>query len=72
MINGIMFGKFDTEKMNNGIGEFLREYFKEYNIPIIYNLDFGHVSPMLTLPIGAFCKINCDNEIDININLNGR
>ena len=27
------------------------------NIPIIANVDFGHTSPILTIPLGGFAKI---------------
>lgn len=28
------------------------------NIPVVGNVDFGHTTPMLTLPIGGFCEIS--------------
>ena len=34
------------------------------NIPIYYNVDIGHVFPILTLPINKKCIIK-DNEIII-------
>ncbi|MDL2319435.1 LD-carboxypeptidase [Eubacteriales bacterium OttesenSCG-928-A19] len=29
-------------------------------LPVLYNVDFGHTAPMTTLPIGVQCEINCD------------
>lgn len=67
-VRGIMLGKFDTNEMNENIDSFLKEYFKNYNIPIISNIDFGHVYPVLTLPIGAEAKLNVNNnEIGLEI-----
>lgn len=61
-VKAIMFGKFDTDEMNDSIKDFLTDYMKEYNIPIICNMDFGHVFPILTLPIGREATIDCTNE----------
>ncbi len=36
------------------------------NIPVIGNVDFGHTTPMLTLPIGGFCEITA-SRINIKI-----
>ena len=32
---------------------------KEYNLPIVCNMDFGHVFPIMTLPIGREAIIEC-------------
>ena len=67
-VKGIIFGKFDTNNMNEAIDNFVLNYFEEYNIPIVTNLDFGHVCPILTLPIGAKAILNCDNnEINFTV-----
>ena len=71
IVKGIIFGKFDTEEMNQNINDFLKDYFKEYDIPIASNLDFGHVFPSFTLPIGAEAKLDCnDNEINLEVIFN--
>lgn len=31
-----------------------------YDFPILMNVDFGHRTPMITLPIGAMAEIDCD------------
>lgn len=65
-IKGLIIGKFDNDDMNNNIDDFLKSYFSEYNIPIIYNVDFGHTYPILTLPIGAYAKVDSSKkEIEI-------
>lgn len=30
------------------------------NIPILYNMNFGHTEPKCILPYGALAEINCD------------
>lgn len=67
MVNGIIFGKFDTNDMNNQIEKLLHDYFSNYQFPIICNLDFGHINPMFTIPIGANAEIICDDLIHFNI-----
>lgn len=67
MINGVVFGKFDTLEMNNEIEYLLKDYFDEYNFPVICNLDFGHVNPKFTIPIGADAEIVCINNIQFKV-----
>ena len=38
------------------------------NIPIVFNADFGHTTPIFTFPIGGTCEMNINkNEISIKI-----
>ncbi len=30
------------------------------NIPILYGVDFGHTTPIITIPIGGLCHMTCD------------
>ena len=37
---------------------------KEHNLedlPILYNLNFGHTEPKFILPYGALAEIDCEN-----------
>ena len=71
-IKGLVIGKFDSQEMNNDIEDFLNEYFKEDNFPILFNVDFGHTYPILTMPIGAYVKLdNINKKIEI-INYDGK
>lgn len=58
-VKGIIIGKFDTDEMNENVEEFLKDYFKDYKIPICCNIDFGHVFPIMTIPIGRDAIIEC-------------
>jgi len=37
------------------------------SIPIVYNVDFGHTLPMLTLPIGQKVLLSADNKVNISL-----
>lgn len=37
------------------------------NIPIIFDSDFGHTTPIYTFPIGGYCKINTKEKIKIKV-----
>lgn len=51
------FNEKDSEEM------IYKEIFKKVNIPIIYNLDFGHTDPMFTIPIGGRAFIDTRKNI---------
>lgn len=63
-IKCILFGKFEnsTNVTNDMLKEMIKSKIK--NIPIYYNIDIGHVFPIITLPINKYCIIK-DNEIII-------
>ena len=31
------------------------------DFPILANIDFGHRTPMMVIPIGALAELDCDN-----------
>lgn len=42
------------------------DYLKQFNVPIVYNMDLGHLSPMIPIVSGAYAKVNAKgNEIRI-------
>jgi len=51
------FSENDSEEM------IYEEVFRGLELPIIYNLDFGHTDPMFTIPIGGEAKIDTYNDI---------
>jgi muramoyltetrapeptide carboxypeptidase LdcA involved in peptidoglycan recycling len=63
-VNGIIFGKpYDNqyyEEYKKAILKVVRDELKLYNLPILYNMSFGHTSPMIVLPYGSMAEINCD------------
>jgi muramoyltetrapeptide carboxypeptidase LdcA involved in peptidoglycan recycling len=65
-IKGILIGRF--EKTSNISDENIRTLFKHRhyfsNIPIIANLDFGHTTPMISIPYGGWGEIKADTEFE--------
>lgn len=66
-IKGLIIGKFEDEKNNKEIEEFLNRFLKKYNYPVLYNVDIGHTNPQLTLPIGATALLECEEKIIFKI-----
>lgn len=66
-IKGLIIGKFKEEENNSKINKFLNIFFREYNFPIIYNVDLGHTTPQLTIPIGAIAYLECEEHIKFKI-----
>lgn len=62
-IGGIIFGKPKDEKYYSEYKDVLvRVVGKEagrYDLPILYNMNFGHTAPVCTLPYGIMAEINC-------------
>ena len=65
-VKGIIIGyNYDLQKDGNTypqMEDILLEYTKEYNFPIVRCNDFGHKIVNSVIPIGGFCKIDCENE----------
>jgi muramoyltetrapeptide carboxypeptidase LdcA involved in peptidoglycan recycling len=63
-VNGIIFAKpYDNlyyEEYQEVILKVVRDELKLHDLPILYNLNFGHTAPMTVLPYGAMAEINCD------------
>jgi muramoyltetrapeptide carboxypeptidase LdcA involved in peptidoglycan recycling len=64
--NGIIFGKpYDNlyyEEYKKVILNVVRDELKLANLPILYNMNFGHTAPMITIPYGAIAEIDCSNK----------
>lgn len=64
--NGIIFGKpYDNlyyEEYKKVILKVIREELQLTNLPILYNVNFGHTAPMITLPYGAMAEIDCEKK----------
>jgi len=63
-INGVIFGKpHDNkyyEEYKGVIRKVIRDELKLKDLPIMYNMNFGHTAPMMVLPYGAAAEIDCD------------
>ena len=62
-IMGIIWGKPLNETYYDEYKEVIRKIMKEFgleDLPILYNMNFGHTEPKICLPYGALAEINCD------------
>lgn len=67
-IRGILVGRFQKETNPNISTIYQTIKNRLPNVPVIMDLDFGHTTPLLTIPTGAYCEINAkDNEFEITI-----
>lgn len=64
-VNGIVFGKpFDNkyyDEYKSSITKVLLEYGR-HDLPVLYNLSFGHCEPKFCIPYGATAEIDCDRK----------
>ncbi|ADL52233.1 S66 family peptidase [Clostridium cellulovorans] len=63
-VNGIIFGKpYDEqyyEEYKNVILKVVRDELKLVDLPILYNMNFGHTAPMFIIPYGAMAEVDCN------------
>ncbi|QKY70759.1 S66 peptidase family protein [Lentibacillus sp. CBA3610] len=62
--NGIIFGKPQDETYYEEYKEVIQMVMKEYQLeqlPILYNLNFGHTEPKMILPYGAKAEVDCSH-----------
>ncbi|MFR8067576.1 MAG: S66 peptidase family protein [Acutalibacter sp.] len=62
-IKGIVFGRFEDSCGLNA--EVIKDIIQDKiakNIPVIFGVDFGHVYPMITFPIGGTVRILANHE----------
>ena len=66
----VVFGNFAAckntytkENQHYELLELLKDFFADYDKPVIYGMESGHKKPyMFTLPLGAECSINLQNR----------
>ena len=66
----VVFGNFAAckntytkENQHYELIELLKDFFADYDKPVIYGIESGHKKPyMFTLPLGAKCSINLQNR----------
>lgn len=66
VINGIIMGKPPVKEKYDAYKEILFDIVntdgKHYDLPIIYNVNFGHAYPIGIIPIGLECELDLDNK----------
>jgi len=64
-ISGLVFGRFTEQSQfskEDSFEDLLQEYLSDVAFPILYNADFGHSDPIITIPNGGVCHID-NNQI---------
>lgn len=66
-LNGLVFGYKNWDKsIIDKLCDLLYSKLSSYDFPVVYGLDFGHISPICTLPIGSQVRLNSfDHSISI-------
>jgi len=62
---GIIVGKPQNEKYYEEYKDVYRKALKEFNrtdMPVLYNVNFGHSSPIGIIPYGINCELDVDNK----------
>nr|WP_288977112.1 S66 peptidase family protein [uncultured Blautia sp.] len=67
IIQGLIIGKFTNNEINKAVPELLDNLKISNDIPIIYDIDLGHTSPMISVPLGANSKLEVDDSISWDI-----
>lgn len=65
-LSGICMGRFSEQngfKFENSEEMIYEDVFGGLDIPIVYNLDFGHTDPLFTIPLGATAKIDTRSNL---------
>jgi len=60
-ISGVVVGRFTEQSQFSNEDTFetiLDRYLNNVSYPVLYNVDFGHSDPMITIPNGGRCTIN--------------
>ena len=58
VINGVLVGKPQDEVYYDEYKEILIKVIDNENLPIVYNVNFGHATPRCALPYGVFAKVD--------------
>lgn len=59
-IAGLLVGRFTEQSgfsLEDSFEDILREYLSDIKFPVLYNLDFGHSDPLITIPNGGIAEL---------------
>ncbi len=60
-IKGMVVGRMHSDvgfTKKDSFETILKDALKGYDLPVLYNVDFGHTDPLMTIPIGIRCRID--------------
>ncbi len=59
-IVGMPFGYNEDER--NKFRSLIEEHTREYNFPVLFNVNFGHADPIITIPIGVKATLDSNDN----------
>lgn len=61
--SGILFGRSPANRPVEGytVEDVYQELFEELQVPIVYDIDCGHVPPQITFINGAYAEVEVEN-----------
>lgn len=66
-VKGIVIGRLPGSLPNplQNIIKIVKSKKELHNIPVLYGVDFGHTTPILTIPIGGYCHMKCNQKTSV-------
>lgn len=64
-IRGMLIGRFNSKvgfKKEDSLEDIVLATTEGYGFPILYNLDFSHTDPMITIPLGGKCDMEAEGK----------
>lgn len=64
-IAGLVMGRFTEQSSfstEDSLEDILKEYFSDVEFPVLYNVDFGHSDPLITIPNGGFASVDTEKK----------
>ncbi|NLZ63819.1 MAG: hypothetical protein GX902_08425 [Lentisphaerae bacterium] len=71
-LSGLIFGQFSAAEDAQHIPDILSEYATEVNGPVLCDLQFGHINPSLSLPVGRLSHLQVSSTGEISLRLDSR
>lgn len=56
------FTEYSSFSVDDSLEDILKEYFSDVDFPVLYNVDFGHSDPLITIPNGGTVDIDAENK----------
>ena len=66
-VKGILLGDFtdctnDRYDASYKVGDLIRDWFKDFTVPVMCHVRSGHDKPMGTLPMGTTCRMDTESR----------
>lgn len=62
VVSGVLVGKPQDEAFYEEYKAVYRRVFDNKNLPVVYNVNFGHAHPKCVLPVGLAVEVDCEKR----------